>query len=273
MKRALFLLLLSCSTAGADEKPIESIVALSAHAVELLFAIGAGERIVATTEYADYPEAALAIPRIGNYHGIQIERIVELNPDLILAWQDGNRVQDLQRLEALGFELLYTRPENPQQVADDVIRLGEVLGLQANAARVAKNYLVELEQLRADYGSKSKVKVFYQLWDNPLRTVGPASWIQTLLDECAAENVFADAKNDYPQISVEAVLVKKPEVILVPGHKGIDKIDLEFWNRWPEIPAVKHQRLFALNGDLLHRFTTRAVLGMRQLCEAIDSAR
>ncbi|QYK02064.1 cobalamin-binding protein [Shewanella psychrotolerans] len=268
--RCLFLcLFLFSSTLLAA--PASRIVALSPHGVEMLYAIGAGDSIVAATDHADFPEAAKQIPRVGGYYGIQIERIIELNPDLIVVWGSGNKLEDIERLTQLGYPIFDSDPKSLQAVADDLKALGERTGHQAQSQRVAEQYLAKLQALRLSNNEKSAVKVFYQLWSTPLMTVAKGSWIEQIIEVCHGENVFADAANEYPQVSLEAVLLKMPQVILQSQDEGnINGID---WSKWQEIPAVKQAHIYQLNADLLHRATPRTVLGIEALCDALDKAR
>ncbi|MCK8044492.1 cobalamin-binding protein [Shewanella sp. 1CM18E] len=262
-------LFISVSALAAE--PAKRIVALSPHSVEMLYAIGAGDSIVATTEYADFPEAALNIPRIGGYHGVQIERILELEPDLVVVWASGNKLEDIQRIKELGFKVFDSNPKTLEAVADELEALGELTGSQAQAKQAADDYRAKLAQLRSDNFAKPEVKVFYQLWSTPLRTVAKDSWIQQIIAVCHGDNVFVDAASDYPQVSLETVVLKDPQVILQSQDEG-NIIGIN-WNEWPEIPAVKNQHIYQLNADLLHRAAPRALLGVEALCNALDKAR
>ncbi|MBW8182539.1 cobalamin-binding protein [Shewanella nanhaiensis] len=251
--------------------PAKRVIALSPHSVEMLYAIGAGETIVATTDHADFPEAALDIPRIGGYHGVQIERVIELNPDLVLVWGSGNKAEDIERIKSLGFKVFNSDPKTLEAVADELKALGELTGNRAQAGRVGDEYLAQLAKLRKDNLAKQKVKVFYQLWSTPLMTVAKNSWIQQIIDVCHGDNVYIDAASDYPQVSLESVLLKMPQVILQSQDEGnVLGVD---WSKWQEIPAVKQQHIYQLNADLLHRAAPRALLGVNALCEALDKAR
>ena len=251
--------------------PAKRIIALSPHAVEMLYAIGAGDAIVATTDYADYPEAAKKIPRIGGYYGIQIERVLELNPDLIVVWDTGNKAEDINQLKALGFNLYSSNPKTLEGVAKELEELGKLTGHVEQAKKAAAVYRAELLRLRVENATKSEPKVFYQLWSTPLMTVSKNSWIQQIISVCHGQNVFYAAASDYPQVSLENVLLTLPEVILQSGEEGnVKGVD---WNKWPEIPAVKNQHIYQLNADLLHRATPRAILGIEAMCAALDKAR
>lgn len=272
----LFVLLTACALpsafAHADiAAPAKRIIALSPHSVEMLYAIGAGEAIVATTDHADFPEAALAIPRIGGYHGVQVERILELEPDLVVVWGSGNKAEDITRIKELGFRVFDSNPDTLDEVADELESLGELTGHRVQAAKVAADYRQQLKLLRSENLAKSGVNVFYQLWSTPLMTVANNSWIQQIISVCHGDNIFADAANDYPQVSLESVVLKQPELILQSQDEGnIIGVD---WSEWPEIPAVKNHHIYQLNADLLHRAAPRALLGVEALCDALDKAR
>uniref|UniRef100_E6XK21 ABC cobalamin transporter, periplasmic substrate-binding protein, BtuF n=1 Tax=Shewanella putrefaciens (strain 200) TaxID=399804 RepID=E6XK21_SHEP2 len=265
-----FCLYLLCST-DVQAQPAKRIIALSPHAVEMLYAIGAGDTIVAATDYADYPEAAKKIPRIGGYYGIQMERVMELNPDLIVVWDSGNKAEDINQLRTLGFNLYGSDPKTLEGVAKELEELGQLTGHVEEASKAAAAYRAELIRLRVENAKKSEPKVFYQLWSTPLMTVSKNSWIQEIMSVCHGQNVFYDAASDYPQVSLENVLLTLPEVILQSEEEGnVKGVD---WRQWPEIPAVKKQHIYQLNADLLHRATPRALLGVQALCDALDKAR
>ncbi|MGI2125478.1 cobalamin-binding protein [Shewanella oncorhynchi] len=252
-------------------QPAKRIIALSPHAVEMLYAIGAGDTIVAATDYADYPEAAKNIPRIGGYYGIQMERVMEFNPDLIVVWDSGNKAEDINQLRTLGFNLYGSDPKTLEGVAKELEELGQLTGHVEEASKAAAAYRAELIRLRVENAKKSEPKVFYQLWSTPLMTVSKNSWIQQIISVCHGQNVFYDAASDYPQVSLENVLLTLPEVILQSEEEGnVKGVD---WRQWPEIPAVKKQHIYQLNADLLHRATPRALLGVQALCDALDKAR
>ncbi|WP_133407817.1 cobalamin-binding protein [Parashewanella tropica] len=265
------LLALVFVTVSAIAKPAERIIALSPHAVELLFAIGAGDSIVATVEHADFPEQAKQIPSIGGYHGIQLERVLELNPDLIVVWGKGNKPKDIQRLKQLGFKLYDSSPSTLVGIETDLLKLGKLTGHQQQAKAVVTKFQQQLRSIRTSNANKPRVKVFYQLWSKPLMTVAKNSWIQQLISVCNGDNVFYSASSDYPQVSIENVLLAKPEVILQSQDEGnIQGID---WSKWPSIPAVKHHQIYQLDADLLHRPTPRAIDGIKLVCRTLDKAR
>ena len=228
-------------------KKAERIIALSPHSVEMLFAMGAGDKIVATTEYADYPVEAKKIERIGGFQGILIERVLELNPDLIIIWQSGNKLEQSEQLKKLGFNLYYSQPTSLNSIANELIDLGELVGHQAQAKKLAEQFNRHLAKVSQQYANKKPVKVFYQLWPEPLQTAAGSSWIQHMIKLCQGDNIFSDAVNDYPKVSLENVVIRSPEVLIMPLANYQNKPDDINWQDWPELPAVKNKQLYHLD--------------------------
>ena len=258
-----------------DVKNAKRIIALSPHSVELLFALGVGDRIVGTTEFADFPEAANDIERIGGYHGIQTERIVELQPDLIVAWEGGNRSEDLDLLEKLGLPVYRSETKRLRQITVELGALGNLTGTQLKADALINRFNQSLDDLEIENKDKSKVTFFYQLWSAPIRTISTGSWINQMLEICGGQNIINDPNVDYPQISLESVLLNEPMAIIIPANHGHDNGKLAGlkWDEWPEIPAVKNNHIYRINGDILHRFSLRAVEATQTVCDTFDKVR
>lgn len=270
----LFCLLIANQCLANDvQVSKQRIIALSPHSVELLFAIGAGDRIVGALEYSDYPKAALDIPRLGNFNGIQIEKVVELQPDLIIAWKTGNKNSDLEKLQSLGFNIFYSHPQNISEISSELIKLGELTSLEENAKIAAKMVADKYQIIKAKYHNTSRIKTFYQLWHDPLRTIGANNWTDSLIRDCNGSNIFNDASSDYPVVSIESVLQKDPQVIIIPHHSGSKTDKSSIWDKWYQLSAVKNQHVTVIDGDLLHRFSPRALKGLEILCKTIDDAR
>ncbi|KZX75552.1 hypothetical protein A3715_14255 [Oleiphilus sp. HI0009] len=267
---SVFLLLFVSMVANA--KQVERIIALSPHSVEILFLLGVGDKIVGTVDFADYPEEAKSIPRIGGHTAIQIDRVLELEPDIVIAWESGNPTRDIERIKELGIVVYESTTKELEDIPQEILRIGDKVGRSAEAQVQAQNYRERLDSLRDNYQSRKPVSFFYQLWSKPLRTMAAGSWINQMFAGCGAVNVFDDPSMDYPQVSLESVIDLRPEVIVVPTHHGTE-MDLNMWNDWPEIPAVKNDHIVFFNGDLLHRFSYRTLYGMQQICEVFDDIR
>ena len=262
-----------------DSLQKQRIIALAPHIVESLFAIGAGQQIIGTTAHADFPEGAKDILQIGNYARLQIEKIIQLKPDVIIAWKTGNPTDDLARLEKYQLKVIYSDPQTLDDVANEFMMLGKITGREAAANAIAEQYLAKLQKIRQTYANQSKVSVFYELWSRPLRTVANKAWPQQQIELCGASNPFADAKDDYPSIGLEQVLVTLPQVVIQPSQHNshsadsADSPDNLNWPQWPHIPAVKNNFIFHPNADKVHRMTTRMLDEVEILCGQIDTAR
>ena len=256
-----------------DSLQKQRIIALAPHIVESLYAIGAGEQIIGTTANADYPKAAENILRVGNYARLQIEKIIQLKPDVIIAWKTGNPMDDLARLEKYQLKVVYSHPQILEDVANELIMLGKITGRVAVANSVTKKYLLNLQKIKQKYATQNKVRVFYELWSRPLRTVANKAWPQQQMELCGASNPFADAQDDYPSVGLEQVLVTLPQVVIQPGQHSADSPDGLNWLQWQHIPAVKNNFIFHPNADKAHRMTIRMLDEVVVLCEQIDAAR
>lgn len=249
------------------------LIVLAPHLVESMYEIGAGDQIIATTDHSDYPQAASSIPRIGNYARLQIEKILQLRPDVVVAWRTGNPAEDLLRLEKYNINVVYTQPGKLEDVAEEIRLLGQITGRDSTANRIADDYLMRLETLKNRYNSAMPVSVFYELWARPLRTVAGEAWLQQQIAVCGGDNIFASIDDDYPQVSLEQVLSARPQIIIQPSTHGRGQPDKMDWQKWPNIPAVENAFILTPDADKVHRMTTRMLGEVESMCEGIDKAR
>jgi vitamin B12 transport system substrate-binding protein len=259
--------------ASKDSLQKQRIIALAPHIVESLYAIGAGGQIIGTTAHANYPGAAENILRVGNYARLQIEKIIQLKPDVIIAWKTGNPMDDLARLEKYQLKVIYSHPQTLEDVASELIMLGKITGREAEANSLAKEYLSNLQKIKQKYATQNKVSVFYELWSRPLQTVANKAWPQQQIELCGGSNPFANAQDNYPSVGLEQVLVTLPQVVIQPNQHSADSPDGLNWPQWQHIPAVKNNFIFHPNADKVHRMTTRMLDEVVILCEQIDTAR
>lgn len=267
MLRPLLLLLGLCCGTQTVAEPAHRIVSLSPHITEMLFAIGAGPQVIAVDEASDHPPAALALPRVANYQSLNLERILALRPDLILAWRSAQQLQ-VQPLLRLGIPIAYSEPLRLRDLARELEYLGELSGHRQQALAQARHYLQQLEALERHYQDARPVSVFYQLGSAPLMSTNDGTWIGQAIRLCGGVNLMADSPAPYPQLNAEFVLARDPEVILASSEQ-----ELALWRRWPALRAVQQDRLLTVDADLLHRVTPRTPEGIRQLCRQLDRAR
>jgi iron complex transport system substrate-binding protein len=252
--------------------PVRRIVSLAPNATELLFAAGAGDRVVGVLSPADWPPEAVHLPRVGDARALDLERIVALEPDLAVAWPYASPAQ-VERLRSMGIPVYVSDPRTPQAIADDIERLGVLSGRAETAARAAAAFRARLATLRGRDSAAERVRVFYEIWNQPLYTIGGGHLITAAIDLCGGENVFAQQVLPAPQVSIEAVLAARPDAIVAGADGAVRPAWLDAWAAWRDLPAVTRDNLFVVDANLLHRAGPRFVDGAEQLCAALDKAR
>lgn len=248
-------------------QPAQRILSLAPHITELLFSAGAGDRVVGAVSYSDYPAAARNIPLIGSYDRLDLEQMLALRPDLIVGWQSGNPQAALAHVLTLGIPVYLTEPRTFADIASNLERLGVLAGTREVAQEVASAFVADLEQLRIRYQDAPPVSVFYQVWREPLMTFNGDHLFNQMVRLCGGRNLFADLPRLASPIDQEAVLMADPEVFIV-GE--VNRAWLDDWRRWNSLRAVRTDRLYALNQDLLVRPTLRTLDGIRQLCAVLQ---
>ncbi len=254
-------------------QPAQRIVSLTPHLTELLFAVGAGEQLVGTVDYSDYPAAALKVPRVGAYNSISFEAIVNLSPDLVLAWQSGNGDATIARLRALGLPVYVDEPNSLAAIGVSLGKLGQLAGTGREAERAMGAYQQKLLELRRVYGRQRSLSVFYQIWNDPLLSINGDHLISKVIELCGGRNVFARAVPLVPKLSIESVLALNPQVIVASGEEAQRREWLKDWQAWPLLDAVKSDRLYFVPASLLQRHTPRLLEGAELLCRQLDVAR
>ncbi|MGL4715389.1 MAG: cobalamin-binding protein [Aeromonas sp.] len=261
----ILLVYLSCSLQAAVPTRVVSVVP---HMTELLYEIGAGDKLVAVDDASDYPAEVKTKPKVANYRSINVEALLAQKPDLILGWRSAQS-RMLAPLEQLGIPVFYSEPTDFASLATEMRALGKLLGVEKSANEAADRYLARLHSLQQLYGQPTGVKVFYQLWYPPLTSVSGNAWPAQAIELCGGINVMAHAKSPYPQASLEQVIRANPALILAGSQ---DPDALRHWQTWPNLDAVQHQRLALINSDELHRFTPRAMNAVEQMCQSIQLA-
>ena len=247
-------------------QPPQRIISLTPHLTELLFAVGAGSQIVGVDSASDFPVEAKTLPRVGDFSRINFERVLALKPDLVIVWVGGNRAADIHGLRQMGVPILQTQATRLEDVARLLRLIGQASGHAALGNVAAQKFSTQLAALEVPPSRHPPIKVFYQVWDRPLMTVGGTHWISDALSLCGARNVFADLRGLSPVVSREAVLQRAPAVIV----GGNDAPDMRrTWQSFASLPAVKNNAFVSVDADLLHRPTPRLIEGVAGLCAAI----
>lgn len=246
-------------------EPAEKIVSLSPHLTELLFSLGVGDRIEATVDFSDYPEAALNIPRLGNAFSVSVEAVIEQSPDLIVAWMTGGNHRTFEQLRALGYPVFVNEASSLVGIAVAVQQLGILVGKPERGLELAENFRVDLERLRQSSSGAGSPKVFFQISDAQLYTVNSQHLIGQAIEVCGAENIFSDVEFFVPMVSYESVVERNPDVLVVsspyPGYKSA-------WDdRWNDLGWGGRVR--TIDASLITRPSLRMLEGIKMLCETL----
>lgn len=264
-------LLFSCATSvyAASQR----IISLTPNVTELLYEIGAEQQIVATVEYSDYPESAKALPRVGDVYQLDWERILRLQPDLVIGWEDGTPQHVLERVKSLGLPLAIVRAGKLDSIAVQLRQLGSLTGKTKQAEHIADDFLENLEMLRKTYNGRKKVSVFYEIDHKPLYTINGQQIISDAINLCGGVNIFSELNILAPQVSVESVIHRSPDIIIYAGSVAESENVFSDWKRWAQIPAVRNSHMHRINPDLMNRPTPRMLQGIKQLCDILDAVR
>jgi iron complex transport system substrate-binding protein len=249
-------------------QPAQRIVSLSPHLTELLFAAGAGSRVVGAVDFSDYPAEARRLPSVGSDAGIDLEAVLALKPDLAVAWPNVGSVRAVNRIAELGVPTFRSEPRELEDIARTLERLGRLAGTDAQALQAAAAFRARVLEIEKRFSSKRRVRVFYQVWDRPLQTVNGAHVISKVMQMCGGENVFAVLPLLAPEIDREAVLRANPEVNVASREQAFEP-----WNRYPGLAAVARRHLYVIPPDLIQRHTPRLLDGALRMCEILDRAR
>ncbi|WP_229503093.1 cobalamin-binding protein [Pseudoduganella guangdongensis] len=253
------------------QKPAQRVVALAPHVTEMLFAAGGAEKIVGAVTYSDYPEAAKQIPRVGDNRQVDMERLLAMKPDLLVIWRHGSSERQIEQLRQLGIPMYHSEPKKLDQIADNLEKLGKLMGTETTANAAAKEQRQKLAALRAQFAGRPPVRTFYQVWDKPLYTLNGEHIVSDALKACGGQNIFADQKVTAPVVSIESVLEADPEAIFGTAEKDYGGVNL--WRPYKTLKATRQDNLFTIQGDLLNRAGPRMVAGTAVLCEKLEEAR
>ncbi len=252
------------------DQPANTIVTLSPHLAELAFAAGVGERVVATVEYSNFPAAVAKLPRVGDAFRIDLERILNLKPDLVIAWQSGNPAMAIARLQELGITTWVVEIRRPEEIASTLEQLGAAGGQPESGRLSAGQVRRQLSDITQAGAGKPRVSYFYQVAAQPLFTLNGQHLVSQSLALCGGENVFAEEPVLAPQVSLEAVIVRDPAVLFAATVAG-QPDPLAGWKNWPRMQAVKYQRMYPLSADEISRATPRMLDEVSTACSLLHA--
>jgi iron complex transport system substrate-binding protein len=252
------------------DAPPRRIVSLVPSVTEIVFAIGAHERLAGVTDFCDYPPAARKKPSVGGMVSPSLETLVALRPDLVVATTAGNREETFAQLERLRIPVYVVNPAKVADVLDLIARLGELTGHPSAAGKLVTALESRVHAVAAQVAGLPRPRVLYVLWPEPLIVPGRGALVSELLTLAGADSVTADIAEPYPRFSLEAAVARAPEVIILARHgSGQGPMAREKWTRFSSLPAIKAGRLYTADGNLLHRYGPRVVDGLEILARFV----
>jgi iron complex transport system substrate-binding protein len=249
------------------------IVALAPSITELVFAAGAGAKLIGAPRFSDFPAAAKALPQIGDASRIDLERVLSLKPDLVLAWKTGNHAADFERLEKLGFAVFVAEPGTLAAIPRLLRAMGLLAGSAPAAELAASGFERGIAALRARYGARSRVRVFYEIWHQPLMTVSGRHMISDVIELCGGSNVFSAAPTLTPIVSLESVIAARPEVVLGGSSATTRDEFVAPWTRDAGYAGLRNVRAMYVDPDYIQRQTPRILQGAQMVCEQLETVR
>ncbi|MDO6567242.1 cobalamin-binding protein [Alteromonas sp. 1_MG-2023] len=254
------------TSANQASEPATRIITLAPHLTEWVYSLGLEAHLIGVSDYSNFPQAAQLLPTVADYQGADLSQIMTLQPTLILAWEGGNKPQDLHRLESLGYDVFRAKITEIEDIGSELIRLGKLTNTEEKANALATAFLNELTVLRAEYATSPYNKVFYYSWSSPLMTIGENAWPNKLLNVCGSQTLFNDSPVDYPQVSVQEVLARQPAALVAASNQPTSNLE-QFWAPHRNFLSAP---LIAVNPDVTSRFSLRLINELKTLCKGIN---
>ncbi|MDP4548035.1 cobalamin-binding protein [Marinobacter sp. MDS2] len=255
------------------DQPAKRIATLSPGATELVFAAGAGDKVVAVVNYSDYPEAARKLPLVGNHTRIDLEALLAHKPDLVITWRTGNPPAQMEMLRALGLPMFAIEPRTFEGVSKAIEQLSILAGTEQEGFAEAERFRKGIAKIADQYKDAEPMPVFYQVWQTPLMTINDDHLIGKVVQLCGGVNVFGDMPRLVPRISAEVVLEADPHAIITASVEGIEDNQLDHWKSYSGMNAVAKHNLFFVPASPISRPTPRLLEASRDICQRLDVAR
>lgn len=247
------------------------IVPLAPSITEILYYLGLGDRVAGVTNFSYYPPEALEKPKVGSYIDLNIERIISLGPDLVIGTKDGNQPGIVDMLEQARIPVYIVNPRNVVEVIDTLPVIGRLCGIEEKAVMLAGKLKARLERITSELESREKPLVFLQINLHPIMTVNKNTFHHDIIRLAGGINMSADAVINYPRISIEEVIRRRPDVLLISSmdRGGMFEKARQEWMKWTSIPAVRNKRVHLIDSDLIDRPSPRIVDGIEAMARLI----
>ena len=255
------------------ENSAQNVITLSPGLTELVYAAGGHAYINGVVSFSNYPEQAKTIKQIGRYNSLDVEAILSLQPDLIIAWKSGNPPHQIEQLKKLGLTVYMSEPRDFMDIPRTITTLGKLMATEAIATKTATEFSRDFNTLKQHYSKaqeKKRKSTFIQIWNNPVMSINQDHLISKVITLCGGNNIFAETHGLTNTPTIESILQKNPEVIIATGMANSAEVWLKRWHQWPFLEAVKKNNLYAVNPDHLVRHTPRILLGIKAVCENIN---
>ena len=252
----------------------QRIVSLAPSITEIIFALGAGNRLVGVSQFSNYPPEANRLPKVGSYVHLNIEKILALRPDLVIGIKDGNPRAVVERLSELGVPAYIANPTSLDEILVTIRNIGKVIGADETAMRLSEEMAGRIDEVDRRVQRAPRPRVFFQIGIDPIVSAGRGTFIDALIQRAGGLNVFG-RKFAYPHVNIELVLITRPEIIFISSmarEGGFEQVR-QFWQKWPDIPAVKHENIYIIDSDILDRPSPRIIDGLEMLARLIHPER
>ena len=245
----------------------KKIVSLAPNITETLFALGLESEIAGVTIFCNYPEEAKKKPKVGGLINLSLEKIVSLEPDLIIATADGNRKETVDQLENIGLSVYVINPGNVMEILDMISHIGMITGREREAERLTRNLKGRIENVLRHKEGLSRPRVFMQVGMDAMISAGRNTFLHEIITMAGGNNIAGDSAIRYPRFGIEEIIIKKPDFIIVSSMKKGDSLARarEMWKRWDAISAVKNNKIYIIDSDVITRPSPRIISGLEEL--------
>lgn len=254
-------------------KQAQRVLVLAPHLTEIVDFVGGINQVIAVDGSSNFPESVNTLPKLGNPWMLGAESILARKPDLVLVWQSGISMDVVGQLRKAGVPVFVSEPKSIAQVASTMKRFAILLGTTESTQPKIDKWLEAFGILRARHAKAQPVSVFYQVWSQPLMTLGGQHLVSEVIALCGGRNVFADLPSLAAQVGVESVLKRNPSVILASGSVQDHGALVKQWSSWPGLAAVQRSNVHTIPGDILVRNGPRLIEASQRVCAHIESAR
>lgn len=255
----------------------QRIITVAPHLSEVVEAAGGANRLISVSAYSNFPESVKKLPITSDARSIDLEKMKSLRPDLIIYWRGGTPESQIESIKKTftSIQVVSVEPKKLADIANDIETIGKLLGTETIAKKNADAFRAQITELKYQYQNKNKrkVRVFYQVWAQPLMTLNQDHLIADIINICGGEQLFAKEKLLVPTVSREAVVKANPEIIFTAVDTQQMKTDWSMWSSIPQLAATQKRAFIDIDGDMISRPSTRILQGAKKICSEIDKIR